>query len=67
MRPRSRRDFSGVGVQPRGHPTVTNGVRTEQQKKFPLFGLILLLFPVVWKLQLEKGEGANPFWGLCPS
>lgn len=54
-RPRSRRDFSGVGVQPWGHPAVTNGVRTEQQRKFPLFGLILLLFPVVWKLQLEKG------------
>lgn len=61
MRPRSQTDFSGVGVRPRRHPAVTNGVRTEQQRKFPLFSLILLLIVPLFALSsgLEAAAGAG--------
>lgn len=61
MRPRSQTDFSGIGVRPWHHPAVTNGVRTEQQRKFPLFSLILLPILPLFALSsgLEAAAGAG--------
>lgn len=61
MRPRSQTDFSGVGLRPRRHLAVTNGVRTEQQRKFPLFSLILLLTLLLFALSsgLKAAAGAG--------